>query len=44
MKGYHTTIGFLKKLAEAKKEIDCPFVVHLRNLGGVVSLVIELFN
>ncbi|EFP02370.1 CRE-FAAH-6 protein [Caenorhabditis remanei] len=35
MKGYHTTIGFLKKLAEAKKEIDCPFVVHLRNLGGI---------
>ncbi|CAL2036645.1 unnamed protein product [Caenorhabditis brenneri] len=35
MKGYHTTIGFLKKLAEAKKEVDCPFVAHLRNLGGI---------
>lgn len=35
MKGYRTTIGFVKKLAEAKKEIDCPFVEHLRNLGGV---------
>ncbi|CAI2349331.1 unnamed protein product [Caenorhabditis sp. 36 PRJEB53466] len=35
MKGYNTTLGFVKKLSEPKNERDCPFVAHLRNLGGV---------